>query len=332
MMEGHRSAMRLLQLYLLMGDGEKYTLTQLAERCGCSRQTVLRLIEELDGVQGVVIRKWKEGRDRCYQLHSRTDLTTISLDADAIRYLVLCQYIVRHMIPEPVRQQLERRLAQGLQVMSAQEKENGQFNFGVFKKGYVDYTPLRPLFDDIQEAMSRRVVCRIVYQTRLNAPEKVFYIAPLKIIASKDAFYLLAQVVDQNGTPDDRIPMTLAIHRIRTLTRLSARFAPELSKRADLVPLTRFGFRFDEPFRVRVRFTPEAATYVYERRWSEDEEKRLLEDGSLELTFTSTSRPEVCAFVYGFGSQAELLEPADLRGEMRAELERAARLYADSMD
>lgn len=330
-MEGHRSAMRLLQLYLLMSDGERYTLTQLAQRCECSRQTVLRLIEELDSITGVKIVKWKEGRNRCFQLRSRKSMSTLALDADAIRYLVLCQYIVQHMIPEPVRQQLERRLMRGLQVLSGSEKD-GEFSLSVLKKGYVDYTPFQPIFDDVQEAMKRRMVCRVVYRTRLEAPEKVFYVAPLRIITSKDSFYLVVQAVDPGGVPEDREPMILALHRIQKLTRLDAHFAPELVQRVDQVPLTGFGFRFEAPFRVRVRFTPEAATYVWERCWSEEEEKRLLEDGSLELTFTSTSRPEVRAFVYGFGSQAELLEPPDLRGVMRAELEQAARQYADATD
>ncbi|HOV60188.1 MAG TPA: WYL domain-containing protein [Candidatus Hydrogenedentes bacterium] len=328
-MEGHRSAIRLLQLYLLLCDGQKYTLTQLAERCGCSRQTVLRLVEELDKVRGVVIKKWKEGRDRCYQLRSRTSLSVISLDADAIRYLVLCQYIVRHMIPEPVRQNIETRLTAGLEAVSAPDEGKHSFSLAIFKKGYIDYTPFRHVFDDLQQAMDCHTVCRVVYQARLNAPERVFYIAPLKIIASKDAFYLLGQHVNRDGAPEDRPPMTLAVHRIRNLTRLDVRFSTELEKRTETVPLSQFGFRFDEPFRARIRFSPEAATYAYERRWSEDEEKRLLEDGSLELSFTAASRPEVRAFVYGFGSQAELLEPVDLREEMRGELERAARLYAD---
>lgn len=331
-MNGHRSAMRLLQLYLLMGEGEKYTLTQLAERCGCSRQTVLRLMEELDRVKGVKIAKWKEGRSRCYQLRPRTSMSTLVLDADAIQYLVLCQSIVQHMIPEPVRQQLERRLTQGLQFSSETAEAGGELSLGVFKKGYVDYTPLQPIFDDIQVAMKHRSVCRVRYRARLSAPERVFYVAPLKIITSKDSFYLVAQPVEPDGTPKDRDPMTLALHRIQTLTRLAARFAPELVQRAAQIPLTGFGFRFDAPFRVRVRFTPEAATYVWERRWSEDEEKQMLEDGSMELSFTSTSPPEVRAFVYGFGRQAELLEPADLREVIRAELEQAARLYAGSGD
>ncbi|HPU96605.1 MAG TPA: WYL domain-containing protein [Candidatus Hydrogenedentes bacterium] len=326
-MEGRRSAVRLLQLYLLLCDGKRYTLSQLAERINGSRQTVLRLMEELDCVRGVVIKKWKEGRQRYYQLRSRTSMSSIPLDPDTIRYLVLCQHIVRHMIPEPVRENLEHRFMEHLAGGESPASEGESFSLETLKKGYVDYTPFRGIFDDLELSMRKRTLCRVIYRTRINKPEKIFYIAPLKLLATKDSFYVVGQVTDQNGNPEDRSPMTMALHRIRSVTRLEKRFPDTWRQRADAVGLHNFGFRFDPPFRVRIRFNPDAATYVHERRWSEDEEKRLLEDGSLELVFTSTSRPEVRAFVCGFGSGAELLEPEDLRKEIMDDLEQAARQY-----
>jgi predicted DNA-binding transcriptional regulator YafY len=66
-----------------------------------------------------------------------------------------------------------------------------------------------------------------------------------------------------------------------------------------------------------VRFAPGAASsYVRERRWSRDQEMERDETGNLFLDFTSSNREELISWVLGFGSQAELLLPEDLRGEM----------------
>jgi len=73
-----------------------------------------------------------------------------------------------------------------------------------------------------------------------------------------------------------------------------------------------------EPFSATVRFKPAAACYVSERTWSDDQKLTTRGDGSLELEFTATSRPEVISWVLSFGRDAELLTPADLREEFMA--------------
>jgi len=88
-----------------------------------------------------------------------------------------------------------------------------------------------------------------------------------------------------------------------------------------------FGFPFNPPFRVKVRFDEEVATYIHERTWSRDQEVTVNEDGSLTLQFTSISRPEVRAWILGFGSNAEVLEPNDLRDEVVAALQAALAAY-----
>lgn len=64
-----------------------------------------------------------------------------------------------------------------------------------------------------------------------------------------------------------------------------------------------------EAFPVKVFFKPQAACYVSERNWSDDQKVKTQHDGSLEMEFTATSRPEVISWVLGFGREAELLEP-----------------------
>ena len=50
-------------------------------------------------------------------------------------------------------------------------------------------------------------------------------------------------------------------------------------------------------------------------------------DGGLDLEFTATSRPEVISWVLSFGRDAELLEPVELRKELKVLVQDLARTY-----
>lgn len=82
-------------------------------------------------------------------------------------------------------------------------------------------------------------------------------------------------------------------------------------------------------FAVKIRFRGFAARIVAERRWHPSQEIDFIEeDGSVvDLSMTLTALEDVARWVMGFGSQAEALEPAELRANVAAELARAASQY-----
>ena len=54
---------KLITLYTrLMFSGQRHSLTQLAMLLDCSKQTVLRLVDEINTGPGLVIQEAKEGR------------------------------------------------------------------------------------------------------------------------------------------------------------------------------------------------------------------------------------------------------------------------------
>lgn len=74
-------------------------------------------------------------------------------------------------------------------------------------------------------------------------------------------------------------------------------------------------------------FKQPADCYVAERVWSNDQKLTTRSDGGLELQFTAISRPEVISWVLSFGREAELLEPVELRRELKALVQELATTY-----
>ncbi len=78
---------------------------------------------------------------------------------------------------------------------------------------------------------------------------------------------------------------------------------------------------------MRLRFTGAAARYVRLREWHPSQKVKDRRDGSLELTLTVSHLLEVRRWVMGYGPECEVLEPAQLREEVREEFRRGAKVY-----
>jgi predicted DNA-binding transcriptional regulator YafY len=82
-----------------------------------------------------------------------------------------------------------------------------------------------------------------------------------------------------------------------------------------------------KPWRVHLHFTGEAARYVQLREWHSTQQLKQRPDGSVELTLSVTHLLEVRRWVMGYGAECEVLEPAELREQIRLELRKSTELY-----
>lgn len=78
----------------------------------------------------------------------------------------------------------------------------------------------------------------------------------------------------------------------------------------------------------RLRFEPQVAAQVLSREWHKGQVAHPQPDGSVLLTFTSTSTTAVGAWVASWRRQVLVLEPASLRAELREFAAWVARSYA----
>jgi predicted DNA-binding transcriptional regulator YafY len=79
--------------------------------------------------------------------------------------------------------------------------------------------------------------------------------------------------------------------------------------------------------RFKVRFTGEAAVIVKTSQHQQFEEIEELDEGSIIYTTVVAGRVEFIRWVLGFGSEAEILEPATARKEVSRIAESMLRIY-----
>lgn len=304
---------RLLALYIFLSqrNNRAFSLKRLAEIFKCSRQTVLRLVEQLELLDGVKLEAWMEGGERYYRLCGERDYSAMSFDAGALETLILCRDLVARFLPRGMSEELDNlatSLAGGAKSIAG---ETAGMSWG---RGRIDYGPFEDILQSLRNAMHQRRLCAVRYRSQLGSEAKTYVMAPLCFVAYREGLYLYARRYESDFTPCDGNPYTLAVQRMKNVKMLAREFVPP----AALESPRYFGFTFNDPFQVKVRFTPEVATYICEREWSKGQRIRRHKSGHVTLTFTTSSRPEVTGWLLGFGAEAEVLSPADLVEEVKA--------------
>lgn len=78
---------------------------------------------------------------------------------------------------------------------------------------------------------------------------------------------------------------------------------------------------------MQVEFKGWAARCVSERTWSPDQKLLKRKDGTIRLTFTTSSEPEFISWVLSFREEAKVLRPKWLVDTVKQILDVTARLY-----
>jgi predicted DNA-binding transcriptional regulator YafY len=185
-----------------------------------------------------------------------------------------------------------------------------------------DYSGKEEIIDALVEAILQQRTCVIRYHSFSDDHVKQFSVDPLHFFEHSGGLYLFANATDFG---DIRI---LAVERIDDVEIGDTHFVhPETFDPGKWMEesFTIFG---DDPFETRIRFSADQAKYIKERTWAKEQKIVDHEDGSIVLEMATSGRWDVMRWVLGFGSQAEVLEPQDLREEILAELEHSRKRYS----
>lgn len=303
---------KLISLFArLMFSSESHSLTDLSRMLGCSKQTVLRLVDDIRRAYGVEIEESIQERRKYFRLKKKTGKTpTIPLTSAEIMTLQMCKAFAEHLLgPE-----LLKDATQAIEKSSASVSDNlpsSPSHFASFRYGYIDYTLHQETIRKLIRAMDEGKICKVTYKAALSDKPKRFFIKPFKLFSHKDTLYLSAGMARVLGKPykkPDFDPL-LAVHRIQRLETTDRSF--EFPKSYDFQKQFdgHFGIIKGKPFKVEVEFSGYAACYVSERIWSTDQKIKKLGKGNIKISFTASSIPEICSWIKSFGNEAKLIRP-----------------------
>jgi predicted DNA-binding transcriptional regulator YafY len=238
---------------------------------------------------------------------------------------LIALYVVRNLIPglqgTPVGRDLTS-LWQKLSTRGAQTQlvPGDDVPFGTRAPSPIDYIRHASTLEKLHDAMARKRAAWIRYRDR-NGVETTRTIEPGYLhIENGEALYVPSWCRLRNGL------RVFAVHRILAIDLLDER-APSraAAARAALERAFRLWHR-DHVEHVVIRFMPDVAGEIRERRWHTSE--RLVDDreGGVYLHLDIAAPEELERWLLGYGASARVIEPAGLAERVHATHEAAAKV------
>ena len=327
-LDNHRSyGEKLVSLFVrLLFSGESYSLTELSHMLSCSKQTVLRLIDDIDLSYNVEIEQSIIGNRHYYRIKNPARIPLMSISETEFLVLQMCRDFTSQFLGKKLFMEVTNTLLKSNALSSGSKSEASAPFFSSYRPGTIDYTPHHDTIHTLIEAMKKKKVCMITYQAIMETKPKTYAVMPLKLFSHKDTVYLHARIYKGKGKAMEFDPL-LAVHRIKKVTMSDAVYEFPANYNFEKVYNQNFGIIKDKEFKVEAEFTGWAAKYVTERIWSPDQKIKKVGKKKIVLEFTASSEPEVISWLLWFGGEARLIRPERLVNEVIVQLRSLNQLY-----
>lgn len=235
----------------------------------------------------------------------------------AITLLVVRDYLLP-LLPKSIGDELTPYFDKAKEVLKGTKLAHWRRRVRMIRRGpLLQVPPVQPeLRDAVYRALLDGMQVEADYRGRDAEEPKRLRFHPLGLVVKDDVLYLVATVFAYDDVRH------LALHRMSNAVVLEQR--TKVPRGFDLkmyIEEGRFAYPIGEDeIELVAVFTEGAAAHLYERQLSADQSLESIEDGTL-LKATVSDSSELRWWLLGFGDRVEVLEPRNLREELRATTE-----------
>lgn len=183
--------------------------------------------------------------------------------------------------------------------------------------GWSDYSEKSDLIDALLLGCEEHRQVTITYHSLKSECSETYSIHPYRLLQHKGAVYLVGYSVKAQALRHWKLDRMGAA----TVTEERFEISPDFVVEKWLQQI--FGVYPAEELKltlVRVLFDTTVARYVTEHHWHDSQHLKPQENGSLVVEFRLSEAEELKRWVLSFGKHAEILEPNELREDIREEI------------
>lgn len=299
---------RMLRIHEELRRGAFTNCTKLAERLEVSRKTIVRDIAFMRDRLDLPIEF--DPRINAYRYtHPVSAFPTVQVTEGELLALLVARKALEQYRGTPFHRQLEasfEKLAGGLRdrITFSPADELRSVSFRNTGLGRADLA----VFNTLSTAVLRQLEVEFDYRKPGVRRGERRRVRPYHLAHRENLWYLIAFDTDRAAL------RTFALPRISDAEMTDARFV----RPNDFSPEAFFANALGVlggpgNFEVVIHFTAAVADRVREREWHESQQVRDLPEGGLELTLRLGALAEVEGWVLGWGKDAEVLQPPELR-------------------
>lgn len=298
--------LKLFRLFLL--SSRPYCNADISKKFDWNEATTGRILKKVAPFLPGGLQETQVGRKTYYQYAPKNKHTWLNVDYEEVRYLNICRALATEQLPNSITNRIDETI-EHIAHHLAEEKErslvnSAQVKLGFSSKGKIDYSHHQETIHSLLKACEEKIVCEVYYEKTRLAPAKIYLYAPDRITRMNNAFYLLGHKVSKRFYEKGRATQ-FSVHRIRKVNLLNKHF----NFLPDSHDTGAFGMHWHEPRTFTIRFERSVSDYILDRTWSNDQKSKGNADGSIQLTLTTTSEPELLSWVRSFGDKAQIIFP-----------------------
>jgi predicted DNA-binding transcriptional regulator YafY len=317
---------RLLLLLDTLQTGRIYNTQQLADLSQVSRRTMFRDIRTLqESGLHILYDEQRQG----YQLVGNrfmapTDLTL----EEALSLIIVCENLGRSNsglpFTEPARSavlKLHNTLPPKLRAYVTSLVDGTAIKIDAI----TDLTKVRTQFITIRDAMGENSSVRIQYQSYAEQKVITTLLSTYRLMFSRHSWYAIGRSSVHRDIRTFNISRVLEAEVVPGKTyEIPPRFSIEryLGNAWQMIRQK----PYDIP--VKIHFSPLVARNVAEVNWHKTQKLKFLDNGSLEYQVTVDGLDEISWWIMGYGAEASVIEPPELKQKMTEHAKRMFQQYA----
>lgn len=323
--------MRVIDYYIHKGMQSKNLISsrQLAERCGVSQKTIIRLIERMKNYHLIPI-EYDPQLHGWYYTEKNYCLPTIEVNDNDLFSVCIAQKALQQYKGSPVYIDLVRifdKIIDALPTHSARglTDYSSRFSMVPFPTTEGDDKIWTEIFGALQEARAVTIWYQKPDQNSVES-RKIF---PLHASHYRGSWYTLGYC---HSRGEARV---FNLSRIKKIAAAKETLTEEKSREIYLKSFDQqkaLAESFDmhigkESKTVVISFTPAIAPYIEERKWHSTQELTKSIDGSLLFKAQINNFTGIIPWILSWGANAKILDPPELLAEIKSEIEQLFQLY-----
>lgn len=178
------------------------------------------------------------------------------------------------------------------------------------------------VFNALSTSVLKQLEVEFAYRKPGDARATRRRVKPYHLSHRQNLWYLVGHDIERKALRTFALPRITDVRPTKTNFARPQDFSPEQFFSNALGVLGGVG-----NFQVKIHFTAKVADRVRERVWHETQTLIDLHDGGIELTMQLGALPEVESWILSWGSDAEVLAPAELRKTIRATVAKLTTQY-----
>lgn len=320
----YSQAGRLHTIIRLFEARRGMTLDELAEECGVDRRTIHRDLNAVEEAGYTLTSEWQEGKKVYSFLTKSRNIPPITFTLTQLMSLYLLHSLGVHLAGTPFQQEIEELFRAINSVLpdryAAHLERIARVSLPILH-GARDYSTAAAHVGGLQRALLQQYRIRLNYAKQGREANDVYEVDPYTLVFHKGGVYLL-------GYAHNRSAMRLfALERLRGVEVTRQRFEIPEGYEPEAHFRSAFGLVSDTQMKVRVRFSSDIAHAVKERLWMPEQKVSTDGEGRVTIEFEAAGEKELVSWILSYGAHAEVLEPPELRREVRRNIREMRQFY-----